>query len=436
MKILEDTEEHFVITTDAEEKDRPINGMRVAVSDSARAMVADITGQLLVLESYYEMRKRKRKEADQILFEQQVEAIICDLIHRDLTRPGKAISVPFTKSTLGSKDRYRHPILNKTLPRVIRNMAMPEMDFLQLEVGSPRAFTDRRGKQTTIKATDRLRGIVAHYGVGLKDLAVRMGGETIILKEANNGPLDRGERIQYTDTADTDRYRDEMRRINIFLREADINLLPTSKPVDVNDRFLVRIFNDGSFARGGRLFGGFWQNISRSDRHDFLLIDDSDTVTLDYGQMAPRILYGLKGVQPHFEDAYTIPGLEDYRTGMKKVFNSMIHPEKKLSRKPRGTKSFLPPTMSIQEITEAIMAFHSPIEDLFFAGRGMEVFFIESQILVAVLIKLLDLGIVALPIHDAIVVAAHHQAQAQSIMLDTFSAMTGAQGLVSIENIP
>lgn len=310
---------------------------------------------------------------------------------------------------------------------------MPEMDFLQLELGFPRAFTNRLGRQTTIKATDRLRGLASHYGIGLKDLGIRMGGETIILKESKSGHFDKGARMQYIDSAETNRYREEMRRINAFLSEADISLLTTSKPIDANDRYLVRVFNDGSFARGGRLFGGFWQTLSRQDRQDLILIDENDTVTLDYGQMAPRILYGMKGVQPHFDDAYAIPGLEAYRSGAKKVFNSMIHPDKTLSRKPRGTKILLPP-WPIKKIMDTITTFHSPIADLFFADKGMEVFFIESQILVAVLLKLCDLNIAALPIHDAIIVADHHREQAQSIMHDTFLTMTGIEGTVSIES--
>lgn len=427
-----DADELFIVATEEEENDRPINGMRVAASESARKMIIDIIGQLLALEEYYGMRKRKRKKTDQHLFEQQVEAIICDLIHRDLTRPGKSIAVPFTKATLGSKDRYRSPILNKTLPKVIRNMEMPEMDFLQLELGFHRAFTHRPGRQTTIRASDRLRTLASHYGIQLNDLGIRMGGETIILKESNCGHFDKGARVQYIDNAETNRYREEMRRINAFLSEADISLLTTSKPIDANDRYLVRVFNDGSFARGGRLFGGFWQTLSRQDRQDLILIEDNDTVTLDYGQMAPRILYGMKGIRPHFEDAYAIPGLEAYRSGAKKVFNSMIHPEKTLSRKPRGTKSILPP-WPIEKIMDTIKTFHSPIADLFFLNKGMEVFFIESQILVAVLLKLCDLNIIALPIHDAIIVADRHQEQARSIMLDTFLTMTGVEGTVSIE---
>ena len=51
------------------------------------------------------------------------------------------------------------------------------------------------------------------------------------------------------------------------------------------DRSLRRIFTKGCFDHGGRLFGGFWQELSKTARFDGLVINDEDIVELDYGQM-------------------------------------------------------------------------------------------------------------------------------------------------------
>ncbi len=70
------------------------------------------------------------------------------------------------------------------------------------------------------------------------------------------------------------------------------------KIVDSNDRRLRRIFNNGSFEEGRRLFGGFWQPLKKTERAEGLIIEDEAVASLDFGQMTPRILYGMAGVFP------------------------------------------------------------------------------------------------------------------------------------------
>jgi len=59
-------------------------------------------------------------------------------------------------------------------------------------------------------------------------------------------------------------------------------------------------------------------------------------VALDYGQMNPRIIYGMCKAQPPEEDIYDVPGFEGHRNGIKKVMNAMMFSTKPLSRVPEG----------------------------------------------------------------------------------------------------
>jgi hypothetical protein len=149
--------------------------------------------------------------------------------------------------------------------------------------------------------------------------------------------------------------------------------------------------------------------------------------------MVPRVLYGLAGVEPEFNDAYTVPGMEAYRDGVKMVFNSMLHSSRTLTRKPQGSAKLLPKWMTIEQITERITRFHEPVAHVFYAGKGLYLSFKESTVLVDVLVKLLDQGIVALPIHDAIIVREDQQAKAKSVMLEVFREVTGIGGVVNVE---
>jgi len=61
---------------------------------------------------------------------------------------------------------------------------------------------------------------------------------------------------------------------------------------------------------------------------------------------------------------------------------------------------------------------------------GHEAQFIESQVLVEVLLSLRDLGVHALPIHDSVVVGRSNKTRAKEVMLSCFLKVVGVQGLV------
>ena len=260
--------------------------------------------------------------------------------------------------------------------------------------------------------------------------------EIIILKASKEDHFDKGKWLQYADTLQTKSFRDDLGRINDWLQASDIEFLPLGgmeKTIDAKDRRLHRTFNNSSFEQGGRLFGGFWQNLSKRQRRDGILIDGMYVVTLDYGQMAPRMVYGLAGVQPHFEDAYKVPGLENCRAGVKKLFNAMLQSSKPLGRFPEGTKEQFPRKYNVTEVAGMIQAFHGPISNFFHRGRGMHFQFQESQVLCSVLMRLMNEYIVALPIHDAVIVPAACEEDAKEVMLQVFKEMTGVEGLVGID---
>lgn len=172
--------------------------------------------------------------------------------------------------------------------------------------------------------------------------------------------------------------------------EADLQvdpdrLWPGCLPVDAGERLLRRFFTRGSFESGGRLFGGFWQRMPKDLRRRAILIDAEEVACLDYGQMAPRILYGLAGQTLVAQDAYTLPGLEGCRAGVKKVMNAVLFAEAPLTRFPKDTRSLFPRRVNLSQVVAALEQTHAPIRSAFFTGIGHRLQFVESQILVEVL---------------------------------------------------
>ncbi|WP_343755254.1 DUF6538 domain-containing protein, partial [Rhodovulum strictum] len=163
-----------------------------------------------------------------------------------------------------------------------------------------------------------------------------------------------------------------------------------------------------------------------------LRINGEEVVELDYGQVMPRLVYALAGKVPSMDDLYAIPCFEEHRPGIKKVASSMLFVEAPISRFPQDTRHLFPKSVKIGDVTEAIMAAHPEIADSFFNGIGHRCQFLESEILVEVLLVLKGMGIVALPIHDAILVPASAAAQAKAVMLEVFKKRTGQEGVVDL----
>jgi hypothetical protein len=81
----------------------------------------------------------------------------------------------------------------------------------------------------------------------------------------------------------------------------------------------------------------------------------------------------------------------------------------------------------VKDEVAAIRERHKAIADWFECGRGLRLQRIESDILVAVLLKSDALGITALPIHDAVLVARSQGTTAQRIMETEARKVTGAR---------
>ena len=205
--------------------------------------------------------------------------------------------------------------------------------------------------------------------------------------------------------------------------------------VDPAQRRLRRIFNNSDFAQGGRLYGGFWQAMSSDERQEHILIEDDWCVELDYGQMSLAILYGIAGKPPPEGDLYDLSaeGIPtDYRKGIKKVIQALINSSKVPTKMPKGVRKLIPSRYNIKDILEAVARKHPAIYPQMTSGIGMQLFRKESDILVEVLEALRSEGIIALPVHDAVIVMEEHKQTTIMIMKKAFRDHTGITPQVTL----
>ena len=415
-------------------KARAFNPFLCAKTDKLMTLIAEVQTQMSGYEAYYGTRKRARRPADQVTYDRTVEAILCDLCAVELASENDSIHLPLSNKVLRSKSRYKGTALGKTLPDILKVMSAPEMSFVFVEKGhSTFKIVDDElnvafagGQQTILKAGPKLLSRIERFEITRADMGHAPEEEVLVLRAPKRHSNSIAEYQEYEDDEATLALRQQMTDINAWLDTADISC--SHPQVDPAHRRLRRIFNNSDFAQGGRLYGGFWQAMSSDERQEHILIEGDCCVELDYGQMSLAILYGLTGTKPPEGDLYDLSaeGIPtDYRKGIKTVIQALINSSKVPTKMPKGVRKLIPSRYTIKDILEAVARKHPAIYPQMTSGIGMQLFRKESDILVDVLETLRSEGIVALPVHDAVIVMDEHHLQATKIMKEVFEGHTG-----------
>lgn len=418
-------------STDGDQtKSRFISYYRTPASEQAKAFVKGLISILLAHESSNSPRLRGRKQRDQETFERQATAIVSDLCH-DLLTEGSGLYVQRSHRAYELLSRYQPPFLTKKVTKVIDLLIGAGM--VEQVLGERNPFG--RKVATLIKPTHAFADSVWASGLDRSDFRKSPPQETIILKEAKEDFWSSPKLVDYSDDERTNRYRAETEAINEWLAEADIGFeVPWffAGSVDTSDRHLSRIFT-GSFDRCGRLYGGFWQPLKKEVRKAGVRINGQSVSVLDYGQMIVRLAYAHVGATPPEADAYSIgPYGERYREGFKTLISAMLFNTGSITKKPKGTKDKLP-KVNVEVLCDAVRETHPAIAALFNKDIGLELMHKESEILVAVMLELRRMGVVALPVHDAVVVSNSDTKVCSEVMTYTFLNVTGIEPSLKYE---
>ncbi|MER2268426.1 hypothetical protein [Methylobacterium oxalidis] len=417
------------------EKDRFFDPHRIGRTPASRSVTSDVISSILEYEERHSIRKRKRKDKDRLTFEATITAVICDLMHAELTQEARDLVISRSTALLGGANPHKHPAENANLPRYLDYLSSPELNWISQQKAERGFF----GQRTVIGPTGKLAALMAEHQVELSDLGRAKVSDIIGLRAVKEDHKDKGKKIKFEETPQTQELRSRLSAINDWIGSTDIGFdewaLKKNRLIDTQKRTLRRTFTCGSFECGGRLAGGFWIDIKKEERLEGLAINGEKVVSIDYGQIGPRILYSLAGKQPPCDDLYQIPGIYNcprYREGIKKTWNGLTFIEGMPIRKFQGTKKLLPPNMTVTEIIRHIKEAHPDISHLLGTIIGHRIQCIESEIMVEALLRLKDKGIVALPVYDCMITPQSAQSEVSAIMIDTFRDITGVDINVSM----
>ncbi|MEO3480854.1 hypothetical protein AAFO90_24875 [Phaeobacter sp. CAU 1743] len=117
--------------------------------------------------------------------------------------------------------------------------------------------------------------------------------------------------VEYEDTDETIRMREEVRRYNEVIGDAFIDIPVLDEPqvddvaTDHHHKRTRRIFSRSDWNLNGRFHGGWWQQIN-SDWRSRIFINDTPVVEVDFRSLHVSLLSLEAGVELTY-DPYDIP---------------------------------------------------------------------------------------------------------------------------------
>lgn len=377
-------------------------------------------------------RRRRMKARDRKNLDATLRAILANIAYALATGaepPTVGVSLRTSRQRLTRYDRRGFSNLTAVLETVSGHAG--EATFTVRK-------SSRKGTASAIIPSALIRETLGRFRFRPEHFAYAPGREVVCLSRTTRDYVEHHttrELIDYTDTAETKRFRAEVERVNAMLAGADIAMAPDGGPLIATSlRYLRRHFNlppdspEGTrFDLGGRLFGGCWQGLPKARRHA-IRINGEPVADLDFASMFLRLAYLHAGTAPPEGDLYgPVAGLSEprWRAGVKKVALAMLFRSTPLARLPRDLEGMLPLGLSGAQVRTAILAAHPDLACVFEAGLGLRLMFVESRILVAALLTLADQGVPALPMHDGVMVAQSKADLAATAMQDAAEAVTG-----------
>lgn len=378
---------------------------------------------------------RTRDEA--IRFRVAIRVLLLNLFAVWSIHPATKLGIPLDANVYSGTLRYRNPHLTyRQLEAAFRGLQA--LEFLKITNRGYHFRTIGEGQVTRVVATEKLGKLLQNeIKLSPMDELPSPMRETILLRDQDK------RLVEYDDTEDTIRMRSNLARINRVLRrnwpdieisrdewvnlQKRLEVKEDRVPIDLSNRYLHRIFNDGSFLMGGRFYGGWWQNVP-SGLRPYIRINGKLTVEIDYSSIHPRMMYAREGLEAP-EDPYDIGLDPEFRNAVKQTFNAMINaPSNRIS--PVSSFNADAIGMSWREFRNLVQQAFSPIAKYFGTGEGVRLQKVDSDILEKVLLHFASHGIPCLPIHDSVIMHYGYADELEAVMAQAFEEVTGIPGKV------
>lgn len=361
-------------------------------SDHPTMQTDDIWEEIKTLRSGKQIRKAKRTERflNLLILDLWIAATYEENPWRGVSRRKLDYSINTREHKIFLTYKLFVPLLDDLL----------KLGYIELEKGK------WLGIRTRIKATETLLNRCTAWDVAHVHRADDVPEETIILKDEED------KFIEYIDTNLTTMWRKHLAVINAKLEAASITV-PGLK-VDTSSKRLYRVFNDGSWLKGGRFYGGFWMGLKQRDvpMRQTIQIDGEWCCELDFKATHATMMYNKLGLEAP-ADCYAVPGFD--RQTIKKAFLVLFNCEgRDATLNAMRHKKHI---KNSQAVLTAIEAAHAEILPYFYQREiGLQLQQLDALVASEVMNSLYKSDIVCLPVHDSFIVQKVHEEELRKTM--------------------
>ncbi len=382
-------------------------------------------------------------------YRKAIRVFILDLFVANQLAPEMYLTYSRSKDDFSRKARYGKMYLSYDVTMKVKDYLIKH-EYIEHHHAQP---LPPFRKLPRIRATEKLIQIlVKNYKIeiGMYIWDWNDSLPTVILRN------DEKEDIPYEDTEVTLQMKANHRIINRNLEKHAVLLYITDKEyrelfvrmqksssraaADFTRKFVRRIFNNSSWEKGGRFYGGWWQNIPREYRH-FIRLNEKDVVECDYSGLHVNMLYAKEGLPMPEGDVYSdIPGYansDDFRAFVKQLLLILVNSDNRerareaiqetVYRKKRLKlpKEQVPSTEGkhIFPLIDAFAEKHKPISKYFCTGEGIDLQYLDSQMAEQVLLHFSKMEYTILPMHDSFIIHHGLEQELKDAMNTAFKAM-------------
>jgi hypothetical protein len=205
--------------------------------------------------------------------------------------------------------------------------------------------------------------------------------------------------------------------------------------LNLTRRQLYRVFNSSDLSRGGRFYGGWWQEVPKEYRRK-ILVDGKPSVEVDYCGLHAAMLYLERGLVPP-DDPYA--GILSDRKGgrevVKRAFNAMINAKVPMTQAP-SKLNLTGHGILWTDLSHLIMEIHEPIRDAFYSDSGARLQRLDSDMAEGIMLRMAEAtGVLSpnydftkgldgapwcLPVHDSFIVHHGRGGELSDVMKEEF----------------
>jgi hypothetical protein len=382
-----------------------------------------------------------------------LKVILLDLYVAWREDPGLKIAFNRNRNSYSARSRYNSLHISALSIEVVDKLI--EVGLLEQHLG----FYDRRSgggsRVSRIWPTETLINFFAEARFGPFDIGHHSDRECIILRAQD--PETRSSRdIEYEDTEETNRMRGVLEKYTDLLSTTFIDIPGVEEnwfnpdPFDSEDtnrvfisqkdKFVRRVFNRGSFEKGGRFFGGWWQRCPK-DWRSAIFMDDFPVSEIDYSGLHIVLLYALAGInywEAIGDDPYTISKPDFIATDelSRDVCKSLVLMALNARDEAAAFSAFRSDakTGSLEKrytnnqlkiVLDALREKHSLIADKFASDAGIDLMNIDGRITEIIIEIYTEQSIPVLTIHDSYLVPDGYESDLEETMKSAFEEVTG-----------